>query len=65
MIILVLTMLAVGVLASLALGSACLIGQALVESHGCPDLAVDEQLATSPASSWQSATASAAVKIAH
>lgn len=36
MIILFAVMLAVGLLASLALGSACLIGQALVESQGVP-----------------------------
>lgn len=64
MIILVLTMLTIGVLASLALGSACLIGQALVESQGCPDLAADEQL-TSSVASWQSATVSGALKVAH
>lgn len=61
MIVLVLTMLTIGVLASLALGSACLIGQALVESQGCPDFDSTEQLVAGGMPTWQPAT----VKVAH
>lgn len=61
MIILISLMLAVGVLASLALGSACLIGQALVESQGCPDLDAADSLVSTNAAAWQAV----GVKVAH
>lgn len=61
MIILVSLMLVVGVLASLALGSACLIGQALVESQGCPELDSSELLSTQGGPAWQPGTAKVAI----
>jgi hypothetical protein len=61
MIILVSVMLAIGVLAALALGSACLIGQALVESQDCPELDAAELPGVQGNSSWQPAAVRVAV----
>lgn len=56
MFILVLVMLTIGVLAALALGSACLIGQALLESQGCPELDSGELPLAQGGATWQPAT---------